>query len=47
MCKASGPELYKGWSIADNVGALSRLPGFHFLLSNAHSSPAAACDAAN
>lgn len=46
MCKASGPEWYKVWSIADNVGALSRSPGFHCNGSVCHSL-AAACDAAN
>lgn len=43
MCKASGPERFKGWSTADNVGALSRCPGLAWC---AHSPPAAACDAA-
>lgn len=40
MCKASGPEWYKGWSRADDVGLM-------ILILCAHSSPGASRDATN
>lgn len=46
MCKASGPEWYKGWSRAVLVLCLDLL-GLIILILCAHSSPGASRDATN